>query len=221
MTTSIQATGTTSVLPAYADPNIDTSTFTPETLLLYCSSRLETLDSTIKEFFAKQEKTNKSMQDANRVMQILSAIGEINVGALMDPASNDVHKKAHANIANDLLQVYTTTDSPDLKAEIAARFKDVTGNEVGAYVGATGEPLPVVFTDINKTGTMPTVTPAMWQAKVDATKSVTTNLSKGSELNMIQLQSLVSQRQLAIQLTTQMMQAAHEAKKQVVSNIRA
>ena len=46
------------------------------------------------------------------------------------------------------------------------------------------------------------------------------NLSKDSEMQMIQLQALVSQRQLAIQLTTQMMQAMNEGAKGVVSNIR-
>jgi hypothetical protein len=60
-----------------------------------------------------------------------------------------------------------------------------------------------------------------WARKVNDYKSVQDNLSKDNELSMIQLQAIISQRQLAVQLTTQMMAAMHEAQKGIVANIRA
>jgi hypothetical protein len=45
-------------------------------------------------------------------------------------------------------------------------------------------------------------------------------LTKDSELSMIQLQSVVSQRQLAVQMTTELMSAMNESTKEVAGNIR-
>jgi len=43
--------------------------------------------------------------------------------------------------------------------------------------------------------------------------------SRGAELYMIELQSLVSQRQLAVQLTTRLLQMLNEMSKQIIGNL--
>ena len=45
------------------------------------------------------------------------------------------------------------------------------------------------------------------------------DLSRGAELYMIELQSLVSQRQLAVQLTTRLLQMLNEMSKQIIGNL--
>ena len=56
-------------------------------------------------------------------------------------------------------------------------------------------------------------------AQIEAIKNDQSNMTKAGEMNMIQLQSLVSQRQLAVQMTTQLMQTANDTLKQVVGNL--
>jgi len=43
--------------------------------------------------------------------------------------------------------------------------------------------------------------------------------SDSAELNMFRLQSLVSQRQLAVQLTTRLLQTMHDSAKRIIGNI--
>lgn len=43
---------------------------------------------------------------------------------------------------------------------------------------------------------------------------------QGANLDMIQLQSVVSQRQAALQIATNLMQATHESSRQILGNIR-
>jgi hypothetical protein len=45
------------------------------------------------------------------------------------------------------------------------------------------------------------------------------DLSRVAELYMIELQSLVSQRQLAVQLTTRLLQMLNEMSKQIIGNL--
>ena len=59
-----------------------------------------------------------------------------------------------------------------------------------------------------------------WQGFIGGVKSVQDGLTKDSEMSMIQLQSVVSQRQLAIRMTTQLLQTMNESGKQVIGNIR-
>jgi hypothetical protein len=43
-------------------------------------------------------------------------------------------------------------------------------------------------------------------------------LSRGAELYMLRVQSLVSQRQLSVQLTTQLLQRLNEMSKKIIGN---
>lgn len=46
----------------------------------------------------------------------------------------------------------------------------------------------------------------------------TVGIGTGAELNMVQLQSLVSQRQLTVQLTTEMLEQMNQTTKDVIKN---
>lgn len=188
----------------------------PETLLAYCSSRLSTIDSTIEQYFAQQQANNKRMQDINNVLRTLSTLPGIKVDVLK---AEEPHRTDHANLANDLAEVYRTTGDPDLRKEIEGKFTTLTGQKLSDFRNADGTFRKLTAADINTTN-MQDFEGAAWTAQVDTVKNLQSSISKGSELNMIQLQALVSQRQLAIQLTTQMMQTMHESSKQVLGNVR-
>ena len=54
---------------------------------------------------------------------------------------------------------------------------------------------------------------------VDNLKGLQTEVNQGSELGMITLQSLMSQRQMAIQLTTNLVQSLGEMTNKIAANI--
>ena len=55
------------------------------------------------------------------------------------------------------------------------------------------------------------------QKRIDA---LVNDIGKNAELNMIQLQSILSQRQTAVQLTSNMMKALNDSESQIVHNIK-
>ncbi|MET0593810.1 MAG: hypothetical protein ABW133_13995, partial [Polyangiaceae bacterium] len=54
---------------------------------------------------------------------------------------------------------------------------------------------------------------------INSTKSLQSDLNSNAELDMIHLQSLMSQRQTAIQLTTNILQSLNEQANKIVANI--
>ncbi|ETR75942.1 hypothetical protein X566_21175 [Afipia sp. P52-10] len=55
-------------------------------------------------------------------------------------------------------------------------------------------------------------------SKAQAIKRAETGMNRNSELRMIQLQSAVSQRQSAVQMTTRMMRGIEDSRRQVLKN---
>ena len=72
-------------------------------------------------------------------------------------------------------------------------------------------PVGVAFADPLDSVMAPVPSPGPYTA-------ATSGIGTGAELNMIQLQSLVSQRQLAVQLTQQMMEQMNQTTKDVMKN---
>ncbi len=213
-------------------PDISTNALSPEGLLMYCSSRLEALDTNIKQYFAEQQRRNAGIRDASKLLEILQSgtWGTGQMGANKpdddnsrnwwgdDPGVRASHAQNHANKANELLDLWRSTESPEVKAACEAAFKQVSGRDLKDF-SAKGQTISGDQV-LAAAGNIEPVTKEQRMAQVEAIKNEQSSMTKAAEMNMIQLQSLVSQRQLAIQLTTQMMQTMHESSKQVVGNIR-
>lgn len=184
---------------------------TPESLLVYCQSRLGSLDDLIKERFDDQQRRAGDMKLAGEVLALVSTWPEVTEGG-------GTVKGAHAEMGNKLMEAYNKAGNPELKQRIAAVFEKVVGRPMTINGGkAEGVVTPE---NLNPDG-IKKMDPTSWQTFVSAQlKTVQDSLSKDGELSMIQLQSMVSQRQLCIQLTTQVMQTIHEASKAAVQNIR-
>jgi hypothetical protein len=198
---------------------------TPDTLLAYCASRLQTLDTEIKERMAGQEARNNGIRDASRLMQLLSGWqghhGSAELKADTDGAAKD--RTNHASEANDILDLYKNTKDAQVKDQCARFFNSLTGQDIHGFVSADGKTITKVtpenikaWADADKIDPCDAPT---WQAMVGSVKDMQGDMSKSSELDMIGLQSLVSQRQLSVQLTTQLMQAVNEGPKQAAANI--
>ncbi len=184
---------------------------TPESLLVYCQTRLGSLDDLIKERFDDQQRRAGDMKLAGEVLALVSTWPQMTEGG-------KGVEKAHVDMGNALMDAYNKAGNPELKARIQAVFEKVTGRPMTVKDGkAEGA---VTVENLNPSG-IKAMDATSWQTFVSAQlKTVQDSLSKDGELSMIQLQSMVSQRQLCIQLTTQVMQTLHETKKTVVGNIR-
>lgn len=195
-----------------------TSALTPESLLLYCSSRLEALDTNIKQYFDEQNRRNKAATDAGKAISIISGWDHVEGSDFLKDKPE--HIANHTHKANELLALYRETDDPAVKNACAHAFKQVSGLDIGPYAS---DPNRQVTTDevqaSANAGQIKAIEAPAWNALVESIKTEQASISKSAEMNMIQLQSLVSQRQLAVQMTTQLMQTANDTLKQVVANL--
>lgn len=213
-----------SVDPTAPGPD-GTESLTPDALMTFCAARLHTLDAAIQTSMAGQKDRNQAMQDCSALIQAMRSHGFANghqgsTDTLKDATSGDAAN--HAAEANDLLAVYTTTKDPSVKAACEKAFTSVTGDDVKTFVnadGTAGKVTPQNIADSAAAGHIQEADATTWAGMIEDVKNVSQNMSNGAELDMIGLQSLVSQRQLAIQLTTQLMQSYNDGLKTVGGNI--
>lgn len=187
--------------------------FSPESLLYYCSSRLGAIDQQIDRYFKDQQAKNRASKELADVQGVMGAASYQLAGT--DPLFDEA---VHAYDANELLKIYRSAQTPEGKAAAATAFEIRSGMNVSQYANG-GEVTPADIFEAS--GAIKAKDASQWGQVIESFKNKSSELSKSAELNMIQLQSLVSQRQLAIQLTTQLMQSVHESMKGIAGNLRA
>jgi Na+/phosphate symporter len=153
---------------------------TPESLLVYCRSRLHELDATIQDRFDKENKT----------VELQKKLGAIK-SYIAKAAEDGVSDGEHGDIANMVDAAKALTNDPDLTAQLQALADGSIGADAkkGAALGQN-------IDDICK------------------------DLGSGRELAMVELQSIVSQRQTALQLTTNLLSAVNESARNITNNIK-
>jgi hypothetical protein len=211
---------------------------TPDALMSYCASRLRGIDTQVQAAFQQQESGNKDAQklaalesssalsvptgdlDLNTEGGYLAAYdawSQINqtIPTLSDPTTKAALQKVADTLQGQLTCAYdgltgSTTFGPAFgcNADIESFFND------GKFVDAAG-------TTIKKTGSAGvTISPGQFQSEVtDAIKGVQSDLSSNAELSMINLQSLMAQRQEAIQVCTNLVQSMGQSTLQVAANV--
>jgi hypothetical protein len=191
-----------------------TFAFSPESLLYYCSSRLESIDTQIDRYFKDQQAKNRASKELSDVQGILGRASYQKAGGEM----NAEDLLIHTSESNELLQLYRNAQTPEGKQAAAEAFKIRSGRDISDY--ANGGMVTPEQIDASKHN-IAAHDASQWAHHIEDVKSKAAEISKSAELNMIQLQSLVSQRQLAVQLTTQLMQSVHESMKGIAANCRA
>lgn len=196
-----------------ADYDRAATTLSPDAVLAYCSSRLSTLDDMIARRFAEQEQKNLVVKEANNLYDIMNNF-PAGQTEKVGPYEAD-HKRMGADLAN----LWNSTSDPEVRDKCKEFYKTTTGSEMqfvdGRAINTNPDAVPVVRDNVKGFSI------DAWKTSVlDSVKKIQDNSSKDSELAMISLQSIISQRQLAVQLTTQIMAAMNEGTKGVVANIR-
>jgi hypothetical protein len=183
----------------------------PESILAYCTSRLRSLDDIIMQKLQRQQQRNNSLKELGDLQALMGHWSYIS-----PEGGDDNGRVGHSNMSQGLADLYNRTKDPDVKAKIALMYRTVSGKDLA--VDATGRASH--DGQVHRIG-IEGKSSAEYNAFLESNLSQLQNsLSKDGELEMINIQSLVSQRQLAVQLTTQMMAQINESLKGIAGNIR-
>ena len=166
---------------------------TADGLMFYLQSRLDSVDSQIDEIFEKQQKTEK----------IRSHISDINTEVAKLEWNDDGSLKSKGAI-------------DEAEAAVKAKLENLAEVDPALAKSLTEE----IFE--KKGGLFESSKPT--ETQYDALKSLTGNVTKqlesSAQMDMIKLQSMMSARQSAVQLASNMVASLGETNKSVVSNIR-
>lgn len=188
-----------------------------ESLLLYCSVQLNAMDTQLKAEMARQNQARSSQQVLN---QVKNAIGIKSIG------TNDYDRKVQILTAMRDAYQRLPPDDP-ARQTLQAAFETFANtaclNDSGAAAGLKlGDPNLNIhrlasLADACGRNNVDTDEMKGIQGMID---EAITDISKGAELQMINLQSLVSQRQMAIQLTTSLMTKFNDGLQAIVSSFK-
>jgi hypothetical protein len=197
MNNTISPVGSSRILGgAEFDPN----TLTPDSLMFYLSTRMRGLDGQITGVFDKQQHSEKVRSALNELQRLVGTLDEeTKEGKFPLTQSGQL---SFVEQINAQLEVIETLD-PDVGNKVTAELY-----KKGQVMGGGGQ---VNTGDANYTG----------QEVKNTTqflKNVGSDLDNTAQMNMIRLQSLMSSRQTAVQLCTNLIAACADTQKSIVSN---
>jgi hypothetical protein len=169
---------------------MDCTYLTPDALLYYCEARMNGVDTQMEGIMNEQETTNADEQAVHDAI------------AAFDSYSND-----NAQLIDQLKAAVAEVKDPATQAKLQAVLSDVEAHNASIQPSAQVAPEAIPFSSTQVQG---------W---TDTLKNVDSDLSSGAELNMIQLQSLMSERQVATQLTTNLVQSLGDQMNKIADNI--
>jgi len=194
----IESAGVSNAHNAYGIPGVKANGgfvhLSPELLLEFCDKRLKEIDRQVGDVFRAQDAMNG---DAEVLGDLASTLSE----------RNNIAKAKDPKTATEIIEAFDKAilqaQSPDLKKDLA--------EQLAAFRGGVNAP---------EANDQPGQ--AHIEAIADAGNRVTTlqkDISNDSQLNMVMLQELVSKRQQALMMCTNLMASLSEAAKAVAQNI--
>lgn len=192
----------------------------PDALMAYCQSRLDSIDGQVQASFGDQQQNATALQQIDQFADQLKGVD----GA--DQKGADCTKLEKSFYA--MIQSISASDPscPALSTLTAAYNQMVYSGDGGAAFNHSTDPSDPDF--INK-DQYPLDTSSQQGDKIlGATElqgfaqtltDAAGSLNSNSELQMVQLQSLMSQRQTAISLTTNLVQSLGDQANKIADNI--
>jgi hypothetical protein len=192
---STHASAPADVAPSSVAPSLSLS---PDALMAYCSSRLQSIDSQMSEIMQTQQ-TNATSTTA--VDNVAAALNQ-----LPAPTGNP-----------PMIQLTGTPGAPNYNQVVSAAYvAALAAVPPNSSLHAALETDFVAFENDMKNGQ---ISPDDVSQLSQNLKNDASNLNSDSEMIMINLQSLMSQRQTAVQLTTNLVQALGDQANAIAKNI--
>jgi len=196
---------------AFDNPNA----LTGEGLLMYCQSQLNDIDGQVKSYMAQQK----------QAILLKEVLGQLkNTLAKYQPPKKENYP--------EILKAYQTAEvklkelgQSDLAAQVNAEKNKLFPNSEApkdpekamAWVAACeSKGIEKVALEGNK---MPG-NKESWSGYVGEVDAMVSDINGNAELNMIQLQSLMSKRQTAVQLTTNMLAKHDQTIASILNNLK-
>lgn len=171
------------------------SALTPDALMTYCESRLRGINEQVNATFARQQQVRTATSSLGKLQEQLAWLGRApNDGIHADDTSNFAKTK---ELYQDAINAMPAGDEKNRLQTEFDRFNSSTSGAGGDMIIGRDE--------------------AADMAKQVAT--ISKDMSSSAELDMIELQSLMSQRQQALQMCTNMMAGLGQSSQQIAANI--
>jgi polyhydroxyalkanoate synthesis regulator phasin len=213
-----------------------TAALTPEALMTYCSTRLRGLDEQVNVAFHKQEVANAdskvlsslasslntpsgdtdlacgggvecALVEANKMLDAAKQIGDPAVRQkLIDGANAIIDRAASVTDA----RFWGTGATYDIKKALA---DGRSPHEIKEAIDSTAQNVSTHTVDGK-------ISAPEWKTmSSDMVQNISKDMNSSTELSMINLQSLMSQRQSSVQLITNMVQSLGDQLNKIASNI--
>jgi len=186
---------------------------TPDALLAYCQARLDSIDGQVEGSMAEQQLRNG---ESSAIQTALQKLQQYTSGVNNDSGACTATETSLYNLIKSIGA--TDPGCPEL-GKLTQTYNDLVYSGTGAtaalpYIDeASYAPVPNGPEGDNTLGS------SEMQTFISNLQGCASDLNSGSELQMIQLQSLMSQRQTAIQLTTNLVQSLGDQAEKIAENV--
>jgi hypothetical protein len=201
---------------------------TPDALMTYCQTRMQGLDTQIQSAFAKQ---NQGNADSAVLCNLANGISLPNADLDLTNQTDfetALHTAQQMDASAHACQDPATSQAlQDAAAKLYAQLKTVAEEKVGKTFdipisdATTGANVDDVFKGTNSVqdSDKKVTIDQFKQDTTGAIQNIQQDLNSSNELSMINLQSLMSQRQESIQLCTNLVQALGDQVNKVADNV--
>jgi len=189
--------GVTSLPPIVNSPYYYEHALTPESMMVYLTARLGSIDEQIQGHIKSQEQSEKLRAAVNAIKTQLNEL----------PQNSDKGKnlEGQKEVLDEIASIIEDEIAP-VDPKLAQRLTD--------DLSADNH---ILHTTGTENGTYTTLEIENTQKYLE---SIASELESTAQMNMIHLQSLLSARQTAISLATNLLASLDESSKKVVDNIR-
>ncbi len=195
---------------------------TPDALMAYCQARLDSIDGQVEGTFNEQEVRNG---EASAVQQVIAKFQTYSAGVNSGDSQGASKCTTMELSLSNLIQQIQASDPgfPDL-GKLEHTYNDLLYSGTGPQDATSTTPAlqyldPSTYPP-NKNGTPDNILSSdEMQSAIQSLQGVASDLNSGAELQMIQLQSLMSERQTAVELTTNLVQSLGDQSEKVAENI--
>jgi hypothetical protein len=187
----------------------------PDSLMYFCAIQLRALDGQITQRMAQQQSSRDAQQKLSKLQEFMGryagGIGKDDVWAKGEALK--MYKEAF-----DLLP-----PGSELRNRLDAsfhEFRKTACREDNCTFTSLADYTPEMKNDDLNHGSDEKNLVADWEMKprMEELKNISNDVNKGAELEMTNLQTLISQRQMAVQLTTNLLSKVNETMHAIVNN---
>jgi hypothetical protein len=194
----------------------------PDALMSYCQARLDSIDGQVKSSFDAQQRNASA---TNKIDQMIASLKLYDGSDQTDPSVCKQLETQFQGLIKSLKE--TDPGCPVLPSLTQAYNSMVWSGDGGSTFTHSTNPDDPDFIDNGKYPPMNQNTPQgdnkigtqELQGYVQTLTDAASDLNSNTELGMVQLQSLMSQRQTAVTLTTNLVQSLGDQENKIADNI--